>query len=89
LPATILPLTGPLHQDLQEIAARAAVAARPARALDLRDGGGPFCDDRLDGAIRDPAAETDDHRRGLPATADGSIIRVPFRSLLGSGYNND
>jgi len=79
-----VPLTGSLHQRVQEIAAGAAVAARAARALDLRDGGRPVRDGRLDGAVGDAAAETEDHPRGLRGPAGDSIIRVAFRSLLGS-----
>jgi hypothetical protein len=83
LAPTIVPLTGPLHQRVQEVAARAAVAAGAARALDLGDGARAVRDDRLDGTIGDAAAETKNHPRGLRDTADRSIIRVPFRSLLG------
>jgi hypothetical protein len=81
LPPTIAPITGPLHQRVQEIAAGAAVAAGAARALDLRDGGRALRDGRLDGAIGDAAAEADDHARGLPWAAGDAIMRGAFRSL--------
>jgi len=83
LPRTIAPITGPFHQRVQEIAAGAAVAAGAARALDLRDGGRALRDGRLDGAIGDAAAETDDHARGLRGAAGDSIMRGAFRSLRG------
>ena len=79
----MVPVTGPLHQRVQEVAAGAAVPAGAARALDLIDGGRPLRDDRLDGAVADAAAETEDHPRGLREPTGRSIIRVPFRSLLG------
>jgi len=78
-----VPVTGPLDQGGQEIAAGAAVSARAARALDLGDRARAIRDDRFDGAIGNTAAETEDHPRGLRVTAGRSIIRVPFRSLLG------
>jgi hypothetical protein len=78
-PPTIAPVTGLLHQRVQEIAAGAAVAAGAARALDLGDAARAVRDHRLDGVIGDAAAETEDHPRGLRGTADESIIRVPFR----------
>jgi hypothetical protein len=79
----MVPVTGPLHQRVQEVAAGAAVAARPARALDLRHGARSARDDRLHGAVGDAAAETEDHARGLRGAAGGSIIQVAVRSILG------
>jgi hypothetical protein len=83
LPPTIVPVTGPLDQRVQEVAAGAAVPARAARALDLGDRARAVRDHRLDGAVGDAAAEAEDHPRGLRETAGRSIIRVSFRSLLG------
>jgi hypothetical protein len=80
---TIVPVTGPFHQRVQEIAAGAAVAAGAARALDLGDRACAVGDGRLDSAIGDAAAEAEDHPRGLRERAGRSIIRVPFGSLLG------
>jgi hypothetical protein len=88
LAPTIVPLTGPLDERVQEVAARAAVAAGAARALDLGDGARAVRDDRLDGTIGDAAAETENHTRWLRDTAGRSIIRVPFRSLLGASSND-
>jgi hypothetical protein len=79
----MVPVTGPLHQGVQEIAAGAAVSARAARALDLGDRARAIRDERLDGAIGDAAAEAQDHPRKLRETAGRSIIRVTFGALLG------
>jgi hypothetical protein len=78
----------PLHQRVQEVAAGTAVTAGAARALDLGDGGRPVRDHRLDGAVRDAAAEAEDHPREPRETAGRSIIRVAFRSLLGPWYDD-
>jgi len=61
-----VPLAGPLYQRVQEVAARAAVAPGAARALDLGDGARAVRDDRLDGAVRDAAAEAEDHSGTFP-----------------------
>jgi hypothetical protein len=66
LAATIVPLAGPLHQRVQEVAARAAVAPGAARTLDLGDRARAVRDDRLDGAVRDATAETEDHSGTFP-----------------------
>ena len=79
-----MPVTGPLHQRVQEVPAGAAVPARAARALDLGGGARPLRDDRFHGPVGDTAAEAEDHPRGLGEAAGRSIIRVPFRSLLGA-----
>ena len=85
---TIVPLTGSLDQGFDEIATGAAVPARAAGPLDLIHAVRPVRDGGLDRVIGDAAAETEDHRRGLRRTAGDSIIRVAFRSLLGSCYDN-
>jgi hypothetical protein len=84
MPPTIVPVTGPLHQRFEEVAAGPAVTTRAARALDLGGRARAVRDDRFDRAVGDAVAEAEDHPRGFQETAGRSVIRVPFRSLLGA-----
>jgi hypothetical protein len=65
LPPTMMPVTDPLHQRVEKIAAGPAVAPRAARALDLGGRARAVRDDRFDRAVGDAAAEAEDHPRGL------------------------
>jgi hypothetical protein len=61
----MMPVTDPLHQRVEKIAAGPAVAPRAARALDLGGRARAVRDDRFDRAVGDAAAEAEDHPRGL------------------------
>src|SRR5581483_3738601 len=81
--APVLLPTGPLDQRVQELAARAAVAAGAARPLHVGHRLRSLDDEALHGVIGHAAAEAEDHRASFIWGCFPCAVRVMVASDLG------